>query len=306
MACNYPIAAYKYRDGGIGFDECKGDVVQFLRLPCGVCTGCRLERSRQWAVRCLHEASLHEENCFITLTYNDEHLTAYEDLCYKDFQDFMKRLRKKFSHKKIRFFMCGEYGENNGRPHYHACLFGHNFDDRIHLKVTSSGSKISTSKTLDDLWSDRNNNPIGFCTVGDVNFDSAGYVARYLMKKGLGRGHESQYQEIDMETGEVYQKQREFNKMSLKPGLGHGFYKKWTKDIFPKDVCIVNGRETKPPRYYAKKFKDDDPESYEELQYLRYQRSLQSLLDNTEERLKVKEHVLKAKVKLLKRELEGR
>ena len=93
-----------------------------VTVPCGQCIGCRLERSRQWAVRCIHEASLHEDNCFITLTYDDAHLPTDLSLNVSHFQKFMKRLRKRFG-EGIRFFHCGEYGENFGRPHYHACLF---------------------------------------------------------------------------------------------------------------------------------------------------------------------------------------
>lgn len=241
MACNYPIKAFKDRDGAIIFDETKGDVVQWLHLPCGVCEGCRLERSRQWAIRCMHEASLQERNCFITLTYNDEHLTEYNDLCYKDFQLFMKRLRKRFTGQKIRFFMCGEYGEIGARPHFHACIFGIDFNDRVYFKVSKSGSKIYTSKTLDNLWTDRGGDSIGFATVGDVNFNSAGYVARYIMKKRLGRNSDKFYEEINLETGEVFKRTKEFNKMSLKPGIGAGFYEKWLSDIFPSDYCVVNG-----------------------------------------------------------------
>lgn len=304
MACNYPIKAYKDRDGGIIFDETKGDVVQWLHLPCGVCEGCRLERSRQWALRCVHEASLYERNCFITLTYNNEHLTEFNNLCYSDFQLFMKRLRKKFQPIKIRFFMCGEYGDKGDRPHYHACLFNIDFNDRVYFKTSKSGSKIYTSKTLDNLWCDRNGDSIGYATVGDVNFDSAGYVARYIMKKRLGRNSERFYDEINLETGEVNRRTKEFNKMSLKPGIGSGFYDRWRSDMFPKDIAVVNGKATKPPKYYFKKLKESNPEMYEEIGFMRHGRALKSSEDNTEERLLVKEQVLKARSKLLIREME--
>lgn len=285
------------------FDERKGDVVAELRLPCGKCDGCLLERARQWAVRCMHEASLHEDNSFITLTYNDEHLPVYGGLVYDDFQRFMKRLRKFFKGKKIRFFMCGEYGEDRARPHYHACLFGVDFDDKVYFKSSPSGAKIYTSEKLDKLWSE-GGIPIGFATVGAVTFDSAGYVARYVMKKRQGKASHPEYERIDIETGEVFKIEKEFTHMSLKRGIGHGFYKKWRSDMFPADICVVNGVATKPPQYYYKLLDKEDPDMHNEVAFLRGQKGLERAGDNTEERREVKEQVLKAKIRQLKRTLK--
>ena len=106
-----------------------------LQLPCGQCVGCRLERSRQWVVRCIHEASLYENNCFLTLTYSDDCLPNGNDLIYRHFQLFMKRLRKRFG-SNIRFYMCGEYGDLFGRPHYHACLFNFDAPDKVLYRRT--------------------------------------------------------------------------------------------------------------------------------------------------------------------------
>lgn len=261
-----------------------------------------MERSRQWAVRCMHEASLYDQNCFITLTYNEAHLPDNNDLDYREFQLFMKRLRKK-AKRKIKFFMCGEYGDNLGRPHYHACIFNFDFNDRVHYKTGKSGCKIYTSKTLDALWSDRNNNPLGFCTVGDVNPATAGYVARYVLKKRLGHGSDEHYKTIDMETGEVLTKTKEFNRMSLKPGVGKVFYDKYKSDMFPLDVCVVNGVATKPPKYYFKKLKEENPEMHDQICYERETKALKNALDNLPERLEVKEVILREKIKLLNREL---
>lgn len=285
----------------IVFDERKGDVVAELRLPCGKCDGCKLERARQWAVRCMHESSLYDENCFITLTYNDEHLPDRGELDYEHFQLFMKRLRKKFKGRKIKFFMCGEYGGDRNRPHFHAALFNVDFMDKVYYKTTRAGSKLFTSETLNKLWSDKGGEPIGFTTVGTLTFDSAGYIARYTMKK-LYDGKD-QYEEIDFETGEVYYREKEFTSMSLKPGIGADFYKKWKSDMFPRDVCVIKGKAMKPPQYYTKKLAKEDPLCYDDVQFNRYQNGMKRSVDNTLERLEVKEKVLKSAIKSLKREL---
>ena len=138
MTCYHPLECWRV-DGQskLAFVKPREALIrEKLEVPCGQCIGCRLERSRQWAVRCIHEAQLHKDNCFITLTYNDEHLPSPPSLSVRDFQLFMKRLRKRFG-KGIRFFHCGEYGEKYGRPHYHACLFGFDFPDRVQFKGVS-------------------------------------------------------------------------------------------------------------------------------------------------------------------------
>lgn len=331
MSCNYPLRAYrrpiwhkgKIISHEIVFDERKagGDGVP-LNLPCGQCDGCKLERARQWAVRCMHEAKMHDRNCFITLTYNDEHLPDRNELQYSDFQKFMKRLRMHHTYRlrrkrkgvpflgpvgsrPIRFFMCGEYGEHKtNRPHFHACIFGIDFDDRIYFKTSAAGSKVYTSSTLQSLWSDRKGNPYGYATVGNVDFDSAGYVARYTLKKNYGRSSDLDYEEIDFETGEVYLREREFTRMSLKRGIGADFYTKWKSDIYPHDHVIVKGKRTKPPRYYAKMLKQESALLYEELQYNRHIEALKHQDDMTPERLEAKERVLKARISFLKRELK--
>jgi hypothetical protein len=298
MACFHPLQAYQCSDGSIIFSERKGDVVRSLSLPCGQCRGCRLERSRQWAVRCMHEASLHEQNCFITLTYDNDHCPSDRSLNYGDFQRFMKRFRKRFKDSTIRFYMAGEYGEKFERPHFHACIFGFNFPDLTLWKRTPSGALIYRSKSLEDLW------PFGYSSVGDVTFESAAYVARYVMKKRTGKCIGDHYETTDMETGEIKERVPEFNRMSLKPGIGFGFYKKFTSDIYPHDYVVINGRETRPPKFYDKKFADDFPEDFEALQFQRFVDAVDRFDDNTDERLCVKEQVLEAKFSRLKRHIE--
>jgi len=303
MACYKPLKAFQCFDKSIVFTEArKHDVVRSLELPCGQCVGCRLERSRQWAIRCMHEASLYKHNCFITLTYDDKHLPADNSLVYEDFQLFMKRLRKRFKgfdlvdgKRPIRFYMAGEYGENFGRPHFHACIFNFDFEDKILWKRTDSNSLIYRSKALEELW------PFGYSSIGDVNFQSAAYVARYIMKKVTGQLSEQHYQEVNFETGEIVQKVPEFNKMSLKPGIGYRWFEKYKDDVYPHDYVIVNGKKCKPPRYYDGKFAEEYPVEFDLLQWEREKQARSLANDNTPERLAVKEQVTKAKLSLLYR-----
>lgn len=311
MGCNYPLVAFERDTGEVIFSENRGrvskiyktgGVVKELRLPCGKCDGCRLERARQWAVRCMHEAAMYRDNCFITLTYNNERLPHDEGLHYEHFQLFMKRLRRRFACRKIKFFMCGEYGDRNGRPHFHACLFNIDFHDRVYFKTTKAGSKIFTSATLQALWVDSLGRNRGFTTVGTLNFDSAGYVARYTLKKRRGL-YEGNHHTIDLETGEQIERAQEFTRMSLKNGIGYNFYRRWFSDIFPQDIVVINGVEQRPPKYYYKKLEKDDKDMYNLIREQRESNGIKYRKDNTPERLEVKEKVLNARSKLLIREL---
>lgn len=210
MPCYHPLDAWRPIDASFSkkliftySPKFCGSVEPDLKVPCGRCIGCRLERSRQWAIRCVHEASLHKDNCFITLTYNDENLPADRGLHYEHFQLFMKRFRKAIAPAKIRFYMCGEYGEDLGRPHFHACIFGFDFPDRKLWRKSGAKSNLYRSAMLEQLWT------FGYSSVGDVNFESAAYVARYIMKKISGEAAESHYTRF-----------RPFNRGDIRPPRG--------------------------------------------------------------------------------------
>lgn len=276
-----------------------------VTVACGRCVGCRLEKSRQWAIRCVHEASLHEENCFITLTYNDSHLPPSGGLNKKHFQDFMKRYRKKFPSRRIRYFHCGEYGEENGRPHYHAIIFNHDFFDKRMYSVRD-GVTLWTSDTLTELWGK------GFCTIGAVTFESAAYVARYVMKKVTGDRAVARYGVIDPDTGELkldkdgepVMIQPEYVTMSRgrdgTKGIGYEWYRKFKDDVYPEDEIIIRGRKMKPPRYYDGLYEEDE-KAYRKLKSERMRKSKKDAANQTAERLAVRETVKKAQLKSLKR-----
>lgn len=255
MPCYHPLRAYQLADGSVVFSERSAAIVRNLTLPCGRCIGCRLEYARQWSVRCMHEASLYApNNAFITLTYSEENLPYRAMLDYSHFQRFMKRFRRDVN-QKLRFFMCGEYGPDNLRPHFHALIFNWRFPDRLLWKASLSGCDLYRSAQLERLW------PYGFSTVGDATYQSAGYIARYCIKKFTGPQARKHYERLDVETGEIYQLPPEFIHMSLKPGIGTEFFEKFHGDIYPGDHVIVDGREQKPPRFYDKKFELLDPDA---------------------------------------------
>jgi hypothetical protein len=315
MSCYHPISAWRSRSPSL---ETGNYVIYFnpkysgshdpIKLPCGRCVGCRLDRSRQWAVRCMHEAQMHEQNSFITLTFNDVSLYSENRLKYdtpptsinvRDLQLFFKKLRKAIAPVKVRYYACGEYGEKNGRPHYHVCLFGYQFPDLLLWKVTKTGERLYTSKMLSDIWGN------GFVVIGDVTFSSAAYVARYIMKKINGEMAVFRYADIDSDTGEVTNEHKpEFTTMSLKPGIGSTWFDNYKDDVYPHDYVIVNGKKVKPPRYYDVKFKNIRPFEFDDIKDTRLTRAEKHATDNSPDRLAIKERITTIRVnKLIRNEV---
>lgn len=302
MQCVKPLTAFRTKHGEIVFTELHrhGDS-QPLDLPCGQCVGCKLERSRQWAVRCMHEKQMHEESVYITLTLDDYNLARLmpdASLVYRPFQLFIKRLRRKYSGKKIRFYMCGEYGERLQRPHYHAILFGIDFKDKSAWQRNDQGDQLYRSSSLEQLW------PYGHVTLGDVTFKSAAYVARYIIKKINGQLAQSHYTVTDLETGEIKQKKAEFTHMSLRPGIGATWLQKFLSDVYPHGKVVVNAKQAGAPKYYDRKYKEWNPDAFRELQEQRLQDAYAKRDDNTNARLATKEVVMLARVKTLRRKLK--
>lgn len=309
MTCFHPLSAFRSSDGSIVFNKNRSDLVESLNLPCGQCVGCRLERSRQWAIRCVHEASMFENNCFITLTYDNDHLPPFGSLRLSDFQKFMKRLRSRFSGIEpvivddelkypIRFYHCGEYGESLGRPHYHACLFNFDFSDKYFWRTSESGARCYRSPSLEELW------PFGQCEIGDVTFESAAYVARYIMKKINGDAAADHYVRYDSSTGEISSLMPEYTTMSRKPGIGSLFFDKYYDDMYPLDRVIVRGLSMRPPRFYDLKVKEIDPGLIEALKFDRFVKASAFSDDNSIERLNVREKVQKYALQRLNRDLQ--
>lgn len=297
MPCFHPLKAWRSTERtkngkqGITFNRRAAFVDLPLDLPCGQCIGCRLERSRQWAVRCVHELRSHESSCFLTLTYDADHLPQGGTLVKKHVQDFFKRYRKKYG--KLRYFYCGEYGEKGSRPHYHAIIFGHDFVDK---RLWRDGDNpLFVSPSLAALW------PYGFSSIGAVTFESCAYVSRYVTKKVTG----------DLAAAHYGDRIPEFVDMSRRPGIASDFAKRYGNEILDHDSVVVRGIEMRPPRYYEKIYDtwpDDKKMQLEKNKYARikYVSQLEKTRDQSPERKWTREQVVKLNLKdKLKRSYEN-
>jgi hypothetical protein len=270
-----------------------------MSVACGQCLGCRIDHSQTWAARIVHEAALYDQNCFITLTYDPEHLPPGGTLVKSDFQKFMKRLRKQFSDRNIRYYHCGEYGEQLQRPHYHACLFNFQFPDKK-LFRKNERDPLFSSETLSKLWAK------GLCSIGELTYESAAYCARYMLKKVTGHMHDDHYMRWD-DYGVAYWLEPEYTTMSRRPGIGKEWYEKYKTDVFPSDELPVPGRGVfkNVPRYYEDLLEKSDPDLHQKIKVERAKYRKNNPEEYTPGRLMSKYKVKKAQLKMLKRELEG-
>jgi len=250
-------------------------------------------------MRMMHEAKCFKENCFVTLTYDDDHLPYGSSLVPKDLQEFLKRLRFDIRPRRIRFGGCGEYGEEFSRPHYHVAIFNYAFreDRKVFHRAQGGGAKdVYRSAQLERLWT------FGHSSVSDLTPKSARYICGYVYKKVVGDRAEEHYSFVDASTGEVHQRYPEFWRASNRPGLGGTWVRKFARsDVWPHDRVVYNGREVRPPRYYDKLLEREDPDRFEEVQQARILRVSLQRADNTPERLMAKETVARAALALQKR-----
>ena len=269
MPCYSPLQARRV-DGQVqvvgNVRDGRGNLYS-LRIPCGRCIGCRLRYSQMWAIRCVHEASLYDSNCVVTFTYRDQDLPKDGSLFYRDFQLFMKRLRqhrrrfflrehfhlKRFTDlsrgqakrlvelSRIRFFVGAEYGEKNLRPHFHACLFNFDFSDKSVCGKRDGRPSLWTSALADSLWEK------GDTRVGVLDFDSAAYVARYVVKKVFGDLADDHYR-----VGTEEELIPEFACMSRRPGIGMPWIQKYWKGTLLDLSVTSRGKRVHMPRAYSK------------------------------------------------------
>lgn len=220
-----------------------------LLVPCGKCIACRASKAKEWSIRILHESNSWVGKCsFITLTYDDDNLPfnygdngeVYQTLVKSDFQKFMKRLRKYIEPQKVRYFACGEYGEETLRPHYHLILFGL--------------SPLECELVVKDTWT------TGMSKIGTVSIESIRYVAGYVEKK--------LYDVDDKEKYETFYKFREKPFTLMSQGIGKEFCFENEKQISQQKLITVNGIPSPIPRYYCKKLdlQLSEFQTYEEYQ----------------------------------------
>lgn len=324
MPCYSPLKGFRDPvSGGIVFRGDEGTVP--MEVACGSCLGCRLDRARSWAARCVHEAQCHADDkgsVFVTLTYRDkiecdskqrergQYIPDDWSLNKSHFQKFMKRLRKFFP-QRIRFFHVGEYGNQCmhgadvskghcefcmvGRPHYHALLFNCSFDDLVPYSEVRGETRY-TSPTLERIWG------YGFVDVGDVTFESAGYCARYCLKKVTGAMAEDHYATINLD-GELVRQIPEYATMSRRPGIGKEWFDKYQSDCFPSDEVPVPGAGVfkKVPRFYEDLLERVDPVLLEEVKAERQEFRRKNLDEYAPARLMAKYKVKKAQIETLKR-----
>lgn len=265
-----------------------------------------MEYSRQWAVRCTHELEEQgsENSIFLTLTYDNEHLPEYASLERSAISYFMRKLRDKMRYedkcnglstenfRRVKYFGCGEYGDQLGRPHYHIILFGiRPNDEQIHGR-TKKGNPIYVSNWLSDIWEK------GHVNYGDVTYDSCAYVARYVTKKITGSKAIDHYAVMsDIHTGEIFGKIPEYISMSTQNGIGKQWFEKYKDDLYNYDKATIQTRngivDLKVPRYYDRLLEKEDPERLKEIKAKRVEYAKQFGNNETEKRrLEREKHAL--------------
>ena len=271
-----------------------------MSVRCGRCLGCQIDYSRDWAVRGSHEAAMNELNCAVTLTYSERNLPADGALDKEDLRLFFKNLRRNVG--QFRYLACGEYGSAGPghHPHYHVAVFGLDFDDKYFWTRTDAGSIQYRSPLLEAQWK------LGNSTVGECNWQSIAYIARYITKKIRGDKKEDHYQGlpeefITMSTG------REFP-----GGLGAEWFKKHFTDVYPDDFVFIDGKKYPVPRYYDKIYESMYPDAMKEIKRKRQERAKQAVA--AEENIRsgklrpedVREECLAARTSKLERNYEDR
>jgi len=270
-----------------------------MSVPCGQCLGCRLKKSRTWALRCMHEAQSNQQNSFITLTYSPENLPKNNTLIKSDFQKFMKRLRKK-TKQKIKYYHCGEYGETNLRPHYHAILFNKKFEDEKWIPGIPQNLKVS--KELETTWDN------GFSTIGSVTFNSAAYVSRYILKKQNGQYAQRKdpktgirpYERIDID-GVLQEEQVLPEYTTMSNGIGEEWFKKYGLQAYYNDFITLDGKKHPLPQYYDNLMYEIQPAYMAAIKEIRMEGFDPS--EFTPERLAAKKKVAQARMSNYKRNL---
>lgn len=251
MSCDFPVKAFPVAGGGrYALHTCPpGHSGAFSWVNCGKCRGCQMDWTRQWSLRCVHETRVHESkygdgsSWFATFTFDPEHLPADQCVSKRDLQLLWKRFRK--AGFRVRYVGRGEYGERDGRPHYHAILWlSRPLLDVRHFKTNRRGEKLYSSATLSKLW------PFGYVTVGAVTPSSAAYVVGY-MSKTEADDWES-YALLVPGTGELVRRTAPFLSMSRRPGIGRAYVERFGGELASGDYLVSEGKRCAVPPYYTR------------------------------------------------------
>lgn len=297
MPCYRPVTCWKDPDGGpISFHERKD--FREIKIPCSRCIGCRIMIRDGWAFRCYAESQLHKDNCFLTLTYNEDNLPVDNSLNHRHWQLFMKSLRQKFG--PMRFFMCGEYGEQFSRPHYHALVFGFRPNDMRQSNSMYSKHALFESDEVQKVWGH------GYVSVGEVSLQSARYCAAYAVKKMSDKDWQDNPASVHVDKfGEIHTRIQPYAKMSLKPGIGAAWLERYRRDVLTHDGIVTHGgMKMRIPRYFDDLMELCCPDDLMDSKMRRLKKVEKLIDDNTRERLEVREQIAHAKVKF-NRERKG-
>lgn len=264
MSCDFPRTAYPI-EGGIAFEKPNGHSGAEIKIPCKMCTGCRLDHRTNWSTRMMCETQMHNESHFVTFTYNPENLPENADLREADMQKFFRRLRKKIKPQKIRYVYSGEYGEQFSRPHFHAIIWGLHVPDLIINDRNDRGEPLSSSQFLDEIWQH------GYTSTGAVTPQSCGYVAGYMLKDSQGEyDKRNPYLCIDPITGEMTERKRPYARYSTHPGIGKSWLLKFTNSVFPRDHVRLLDKTVRPtPPYFFDQLKTIDRPLYDRVKLQR-------------------------------------
>lgn len=316
MACLKPIQVYNLNKGEkvkfkkySNIDVAKLDMNMNYEnnnsVPCRKCIECKLDNAKEWAIRSALQCKSSEDNWFITLTYSDEFIPVNDKgiftVSYKDLSRFIESLRKVFTRqgiKDIKYLASSEYGSRLNRPHYHLCFFGLPLND---LELTGEVSKLGhpyfVSKLVDKIWNK------GIHKIGRVTYQSAGYVARYTLKKLSNLD----YKKLGIEPERLF----------MSKGIGKKYFEENKEHIYKYDVVNLNTDKVliklQPPRYFDRLYEKHNSDHLQEIKNARIVNAKHNLVSRVENSgigyvnlLGNKQHILHERVKALKRNVKDK